>query len=104
MLRIRSEHVIGILKGRFAILKSIPMKVTNDSNSLKQILQIINSSIILHNFLLDIKNEDPDRWLDPDDDISDIDLHDIEEMVVGNEDGKDERRQRLMDYFRDYVF
>ena len=95
MLRIISEHTIGIVKGRFPILKSMPMKITNNTNSLKQILKIIDYAIILHNLLLDIKNDkDVDQWLDDDDDddVSDIDINDIDEMHIEDQNNiKDER-------------
>ena len=41
-VRIRSEHCIGILKGRFPWLRSIRMKVTDDPKSLKLILHLID--------------------------------------------------------------
>jgi DDE superfamily endonuclease len=52
-LRITSEHTIGMLKGRFQFLRSIPMLITNSPNSLRCILWVIDCCIILHNLLVD---------------------------------------------------
>jgi hypothetical protein len=61
-LRIISEHCIGILKGRFPWLRSIRMKTTNIKKSIKRILQLIETTIVLHNMLLDIGDQNPD-WV-----------------------------------------
>ena len=62
-LRIVLEHTIGILKGRFFFLKSIPMKITNNPKSLTAILRYIDCAIILHNLLISNSSEVPDRRL-----------------------------------------
>ena len=64
-LRVSSEHTIGILKGRFPILKCIPMKLTERRKSMKRILQMIESCIILHNILLSNESESENQaWID----------------------------------------
>jgi len=105
--RVISEHTIGMLKGRFQILKSIPMKVTNSKKSIKRILRVIDCCVILHNLLIERGDDDvPEDWMDieDDDDISDVgdeigeyDMH----LPVGDEEEDDERRRRCMQYFCD---
>jgi DDE superfamily endonuclease len=103
-LRVRSEHTIGILKARFPWLQSIPMIITDKVNSVRAILRVIDCCVILHNLLLDANDDVPQAWLD---DLSD-DASDIGEAVgeyefAGNirDNNSDERRQYILDYFRD---
>jgi hypothetical protein len=106
--RVISEHTIGMLKGgRFQILKSLPMKITNEKKSVKRILRIIDCCIILHNFLVDSGDDTvPEEWYDneADDDNSDVGyLVGEYDMAVqmNDDDENDERRRRCIDYFRD---
>jgi hypothetical protein len=52
-LPVISEHINGILKGRFPILTSMPMKITEDRRSFQRVVEIIDVCIILHNFLIE---------------------------------------------------
>ena len=63
-VRIRSEHCIGILKGRFPWLRSIWMKVTDDPKSVKLILRLIDATVILHNMLIELGEEEKEDWID----------------------------------------
>eukprot|EP00978_Attheya_sp_CCMP212_P009530 scaffold22545_cov61-Attheya_sp.AAC.1 len=73
-LRVLSEHTIGILKGRFPWLCSIPMQISDNPMFLKRILKYIDCCIVLHNILINhIQDEDvPEEWIDLDDDASDM--------------------------------
>eukprot|EP00804_Cyclotella_cryptica_P003163 CCRYP_013785-RB/>CCRYP_013785-RB protein AED:0.13 eAED:-0.04 QI:0/-1/0/1/-1/1/1/0/414 len=51
--RVVCEHTMGLWKGRFCWLRNIRMKITNNKNSLKRILRYIDSTIVVHNMLLD---------------------------------------------------
>jgi len=54
-LRIRSEHCIGILKGRFPWLRSIQMKVTDDPKSMRCINICTSTKLcppVLHMWIL----------------------------------------------------
>ena len=53
--QVESEHVIGIWKGRFPWLCSIPMimKQSTQKEDLSHILEVINTYVILHNFLIE---------------------------------------------------
>eukprot|EP00978_Attheya_sp_CCMP212_P013581 scaffold34094_cov42-Attheya_sp.AAC.3 len=107
-LRVLSEHTIGILKGRFPWLRSIPMQISDDPMFLKRILKYIDCCIILHNILINIQDEDvPEEWIDLDDDASDMAEATGDEGLmdpIADEAPKHERRNRLFEYFRDFVF
>jgi len=72
IVRIRSEHCIGILKGRFPWLRSIRMKVTDNPKSVKLILHLIDATVILHNMLIEFGEEEKEEWIDYED-FSDYD-------------------------------
>ena len=69
---IESEHVIGLWKGRFPWLHSIPMsmKQSIQKQDLSSILEVINACVILHNLLIEQNEEIPDDWMN--DEASDI--------------------------------
>ena len=104
--RIIAEHTIGILNGRFPCLKRIRMRITDEKESMKKILQMIDCCIILHNLLIpeDGGDDVDEEWLD-NGDISDVD---DDTRVPGPRDRlyrplpqgsrKDERRRRLQTY------
>ena len=80
--RVRSEHLNGILKSRFpGIMRKIRKIITDDKESLREILECIDCAVILHNMLIDANNgvDDDgveDEWLRAfyrDEDLSDID-------------------------------
>ena len=58
---IESEHVVGISKGRFPWLHSIPMvmKQSTQKEDLSHILEVIDTCGILHNFLIEKMMEFP---------------------------------------------
>ncbi|CAB9531801.1 unknown protein [Seminavis robusta] len=57
--RVKSEHCIGILKGRFPFFKSIRMKIAKKKD-LKGIIQYVQGGVILHNWL--VKEEIDAGW------------------------------------------
>jgi hypothetical protein len=100
--RVISEHT---LKGRFQILKSLPMKITNEKKYVRRILRIIDCCIILHNLIVDSRDDAvPEEWYDneADDDNSDVGYLVAEyDMAVqrNDDDENDERQRRCIDYF-----
>jgi hypothetical protein len=71
MVRIRSEHAIGFLKGRFASLKHLRVNIKNEGAHIFATYWIA-TCIGLHNFAMSCEdNENPDRntteagWQDP---------------------------------------
>jgi hypothetical protein len=70
-----SEHTIGLLKGRFPWLRHMQRVIKkNPKQSMKQILRLIDSCVILHNLLLAQGDDDiPNNWHNDKDDASDID-------------------------------
>jgi hypothetical protein len=71
--RVSSEHTIGILKGRFPFLRSIRMRLTG-KKSFKKILRYISVCVVLHNFLVE-RREDEFGDDVGDDDLSEIDAN-----------------------------
>ena len=70
-IRITSEHTIGMLKARFPWLRSIRMQITEDNDTLRRILRFIKATIILHNILVEFRDETLKEW----ENIEDIDGH-----------------------------
>ena len=67
--RVISEHVNGILKGRWGWLNCIPCRLTEDVRSMKRILQLIDVTVILHNFLIKERlNGDEHNFYNPEED------------------------------------
>ena len=105
--RICSEHTIGLLKGRFPWLRSIPMVITDNPRSVKKIVKYIDCCVILHNLLIDADGDIPGSWLEDVDDASDIaaitgDDALVQELNSSQHDNL-ERRRRLFEYLRDFV-
>jgi len=107
-LRIRSEHCIGILKGRFPWLRSIRMKVTDDPKSMRRILRLSNATIILHNMLIVFREEEKSEWIDEDDCSIHYDLlrepTDELNQAIHPSAEKDRRRTQLLMYFKEKFF
>ena len=108
--RVLSEHTIGMLKGRFQLLKSMPMVINNSKKSVKRILRIIDCCVILHNLLIDTGDIIPPDWIEKEQDDSDEEDDDCSDvgteigeynMINQVQNGNDDRRQRCMDYFTD---
>ena len=111
-LRIISEHCIGMLKGRFPWLRSIRLKITKDEISVKAILKLLEATVILHNMLIEIKEQEKAEWIDHED-FSDVDdedrapplaATDVINLSIPAGAPKDERRQRPMHYFEEHIY
>ena len=61
--RIKAEHCIGMLKGRFQYLKRI-RKLMDGKVAMSSVIKIIVVSTILHNFLILKNDEIPASWMD----------------------------------------
>jgi hypothetical protein len=63
-VRVCSEHTIGIWKGRWSILKRLPIQIRANSQEedYKRAIDIMEACAVLHNFLL----EEGDNWADGD--------------------------------------
>jgi hypothetical protein len=64
-LRVRSEHCMGALKGRFQCLRGLRVKINNHKDH-HAALQWITVTIILHNLIIDIEGSEGIRteWED----------------------------------------
>jgi hypothetical protein len=106
-LRVVSEHTIGILKGRFPFLRTIRMVIKDDGGkSIRKMCEYVEAAIILHNLLVEQKDEVPDQWVDSDD-LSDMEdpnrgmsaaeIADLHSPVPPNAP-RDLRRQQMAGY------
>ena len=100
--RIISEHVIGLLKGRFPWLRSIRNLVTDDKESMMRILKLIDCCVILHNLMVPDEAPEEIEWYFDDGYTSDVDDESRaprfdEELyrTIPKGSAKDERRRRL---------
>ena len=92
---IASEHCIGILKGRFRCLKRNNIKLKDSKKEVKQVADLIGACIVLHNLLLDYKEDDvPASWCE---DVNyDIDwslYNEEEEDITSVTEDTEDRRQ-----------
>eukprot|EP00804_Cyclotella_cryptica_P023292 CCRYP_000454-RA/>CCRYP_000454-RA protein AED:0.19 eAED:0.17 QI:0/0/0/0.66/0/0/3/0/143 len=55
--RVITEHTMGLWKGRFPWLRNIRMPITDETESLEQILKYIDATVVLHNMLIDFGGE-----------------------------------------------
>jgi len=106
--RVISEHVNGILKGRFPILNALP-HIIKGKKSMIECLKCIDCCCILHNLLVGMKDDIPDGWRDEyGDEISDIDEADsyVGEIddAVEDESPRDARQNQFVAYFNDIFF
>jgi len=81
------------------------MPITEDKKSLLNILQIMDATVILHNYLIERGDTIPDSWIDDDDASSVGDaLSETDELnralAVGSPD--DTRRRQLTNYINDW--
>ena len=91
MAHVKSEHCIGLLKGRFPWLKNILIKIRSE-RSLRHIILFVRIAVILHNALIN----DPydETWIDKDF----LELDDDNELnmaVEGNIGGATQQEQLL---------
>ncbi len=89
--RITSEHCIGILKGRFQVLKRIRV-IIKDGASQNRVNRLIMTCSILHNIM--IAEPCPDEWIDS----CDNELLDADELNEEASTTSDQRRQQLFAY------
>lgn len=102
-IRSTSKHCIGMLKGRFPCLQSIRLPITDDTSSLRQILQLIDATVILHNMLIAFGEEDFKDWIDWDD-FSDAAMRSpnpLHNETVPDCAPKDHQRKQLLQYLKE---
>jgi hypothetical protein len=64
-VRVANEHTIGILKNRFQVLKTLPIRVTEENVSIVCVVDYIEACCVLHNILLDLSVDENDmEWYD----------------------------------------
>lgn len=80
------------------------MVLTEDEKSSRRILEFIECTVILHNFLI-IENETeiPDDWLDSDD-IYHLHENDELNLPLSPNDPKNKRQTQLMHYINELLY
>jgi len=94
--RVISEHVNGILKGRWSWLNCIPCLLTEDVKTMERILKLIDVTVILHNFLAEENlNDDDDVFLAENGQQEELADGDVLNLAVENGAPLDCRREQL---------
>ena len=61
-IRVVSEHGFGNLKGRFPILSEIPIVLDHDPKTMWDILDLVDTCVILHNFIVTHNENSEDNF------------------------------------------
>ena len=69
--RVVSEHVNGIMKGRWTWLNSIPNILDESTESMKRILKFVDVIVILHNFLIEHNLTEDEKYFFDRDNLED---------------------------------
>ena len=98
-LRVRSEHCMGALKGRFQCLRGLRVAI-NDASDHIRACRWIQVAIILHNIIIDIEGSASGAQFTtmhtPDDEEEDSGLADeMEDSMLEDADGQ-QKRDRLV--------
>jgi hypothetical protein len=107
--RVRSEHTVGVWKGRWPFLRKIRKIITNEKQSLIDIMEHIECCVILHNMLLEYGDISPEKWCDGESDIDDPtrapDDDDPLNQPLPDGAPKDARREQVKGWLEDnYVY
>ena len=92
-LRIKSEHCIGMLKGRFPCLKRLNIAI-KERKDMKRLVELVGACCVLHNMFLDYKDTCPHEWYEEIKHNTCWDLYNEEveeDMCQVGEDDKDRR-------------
>jgi DDE superfamily endonuclease len=90
--RVKSEHCIGLLKGRFPFLRGIRMLIGNKAH-MSKVIDHVRGSVILHNYMID-QPFDSD-WIDDNEGKDDLEPE-ASSRLSNNPDNR--RRNELMYY------
>lgn len=102
--RVISEHVNGILKGRFPILNKLPFTTIKNKKTMTYALRYIDCAVILHNLLVGMNDSIPDEWRDDVSELSALDepQWDAElDASIPEHAPTDARRTQIMHYFNE---
>ena len=96
-VRIKSEHCIGILKGRFRCLKRNNIRVKKSVKEVKELVDLIGACVIMHNLLIDYDEDDiPSSWFENVDDEIDWTMYDEEEEDIARVTDETEDRRKYV--------
>jgi hypothetical protein len=96
-LRVRSEHCMGALKGRFQCLRGLRVHIDSNKDHYEA-CQWISIAIILHNLIIDVEGSKSAEYFGnvhgPNEEEDDAGIHPEEEEVNVNDD--DAKRRQLV--------
>jgi hypothetical protein len=102
-VRVLSEHTIGIWKGRFPWLRSIPIRITGE-RSMQRLIRYVTATAMLHNFF--VQHNPPPSWIveeDRDDEfLAELEEH-ISEDMTDEQGSRGDRRSEVMNYLRELI-
>jgi hypothetical protein len=110
--RVITEHTMGLWKGRFPWLRNIRMLITNDKESLANIIRYIDATVVLHNMLIEFgdDNDEDAPWNVEEETLTDIDDADripersVLDMPLPRGSPPGTRREQLKNYVREKFF
>jgi DDE superfamily endonuclease len=99
-LRVRSEHCMGALKGRFQCLRGLRVHINSKSDH-HNACRWITAAIILHNLVIDAEGEESCRYFGdlhiPAEEVLDSGMDEESEHVVGELDGEAKRHHLIQE-------
>ena len=96
--RVKSEHTIGLLKGRFPFLRDIRICIRRKGD-LQKIINYVRGTVILHNLLTKTGGRYDDDWIDTTEFAGIDDDEGMSELLDPRHGENGERRDRIMAYF-----
>jgi hypothetical protein len=100
--RVKSEHTIGIWKGRFPWLRTIPIRIRN-KRSMRRLIRYVTATAILHNFF--VQHNPPASWIEPED-RDDRFLNELNYLTPNLNEAAGEQgvhRGQVLNYLRELV-
>jgi hypothetical protein len=104
-LRIKSEHCIGMLKGRFGSLKRNNIQLKEGKKEVKELVELIGACMVMHNLLIDYDDEIPSSWYDEFQKSIDWSLYDEDQFPQPNvgDEGSNRRDQVFQSVINNFI-
>lgn len=97
-LRVRSEHCMGALKGRFQCLRGLRVKINSNTDHGNACMWI-SVAVILHNMVIDMEGNEAAQYFinahGPQEEQNDTGIWEDEQVNMNNDDNN-AKRQRLV--------
>ena len=104
-LRVRSEHCMGALKGRFQCLRGLRVKINSNTDHGNACMWI-SVAIILHNMVIDIEGNEAAQYFinahGPQEEQDDAGNYEDNQPGIINNDDNNAKRRQLVNELWDY--